>query len=74
MKVIDSIWFSSRMGHCGFVIGEHETTGERKLCAGAVLGFDQSADEQEILDWGTKVNPDILGRFLERLNTSKRVK
>lgn len=69
MRVIDSIWFSNRQGHCGFVIGHDETTGKRKLYAGVVSGYDQGADEQELLAWGNKVNQDILGRFLERLNT-----
>ena len=67
MKVIDSIWFSNRMGHCGFVIGEDESTGEQKLYAGVVSGFDQKIDEQELLDWGNKVNFGVLSGFLAKL-------
>jgi len=60
MKVIDSIWFSSRAGYCGLVLGEDEFTGERTLYAGVARGLDQKADEREILGWGNRVNLRIL--------------
>lgn len=69
MKVIDSMWFNTRLGSCGFVIGEDETTGELKLYAGVVHGTDQSADEQELIAWGTKANVQVSGflsNFLAR--------
>ncbi len=59
MKVIDSIWFNTRQGHFGFVVGENEM-GKRQIYAGVVSGLNLATDEQEILDWGTKVNIDIL--------------
>lgn len=71
-KVVDSVWFSTRLGHFGFVIGEDETTKKRKLYAGVVIGLDQSNDEQELLDWGSGVNLDILEGFLKRLNNQKK--
>ncbi len=55
MNVIDSTWFNTAQGTFGFVIGENEK-GERKLYAGVVSGLSQKADEQSILDWGSKVN------------------
>ncbi len=66
MKVIDSIWFNTRQGHFGFVIGENETTGERRLYAGVVPGFCQAADEQELLDWGTKVNIGMMESLIAK--------
>ena len=48
MKVIDSMWFSTRQGNFGFVVGENDM-GERKLYAGVVSGLDQKTDEQELL-------------------------
>ncbi len=55
MKVIDSMWFNTRQGAFGFVLGENEV-GKRNLYAGVARGLDQKADEQEILSWGNKVN------------------
>ena len=55
VKVIDSMWFNTRQGVCGLVVGENEV-GKRALYGGAATGFDQKADEQEILSWGNKVN------------------
>lgn len=59
MKAIDSIWFSTRRGYCGLVVGENEM-GERKIYAGVASGHDQRADEEEILAWGSKVNIRML--------------
>lgn len=72
MKVIDSIWFNSRAGHCGFVIGEDEATGEFKLYAGVVSGLNQNYDEQEILDWGNKISIEKLDKFLAILRGKKK--
>ncbi|MBA7701085.1 hypothetical protein ES703_109816 [subsurface metagenome] len=55
MKVIDSMWFNTLQGTFGFVVSENEM-GARKLYAGVASGFDQEADEQEVLSWGNKVN------------------
>ncbi len=55
MKVIDSMWFNTRQGAFGFVVGENEV-GKRTLYGGVASGVDQKADEQEILSWGNKVN------------------
>jgi len=52
------------LGHCGLVIGEDETTGKRKLYAGAVSGSNQRLDEQELITWGHEVNLGVLSGFL----------
>lgn len=60
MKVIDSWWTNTAQGTFGFVVGENDR-GERKLYAGVVIGFNQAANEQAILDWGNKVDiPELL--------------
>ena len=66
MKVIDSIWFSTIQGDFGFVVGEDETTGERKLYAGVVSGLDQKCDEQAILDWGNIVNIKLMEELIAK--------
>lgn len=67
MRMVDSIWFNTRQGHFGFVIGEDETTGERNLYGGVVSGFCQAADEQELLDWGTKVSVSIMESLIAKI-------
>ena len=65
MKVIDSMWFNTVQGTFGFVIGENEM-GERKLYAGVVSGCDQKADEQAILEWGSKVNIGMMEALIAK--------
>jgi len=67
MRVVDSIWFNTRQGHFGFVIGEDETTGKRNLYGGVVPGFCQVADEQELLSWGTKVNIGMMESLIAKI-------
>ena len=66
MKAIDSLWFNTRQGSFGFVLGENER-GERKLYAGIVRGHDQQADEQELLSWGNKVSIDRMKGLIDQL-------
>lgn len=70
-KVIDSMWFNTFRGSFGIILTEDETTGERKLYAGASAGFDQQADEQAILSWGNKVNLGLLESLLARAKKSR---
>ena len=70
MKAIDALWFSTRQGHCGFVIGENER-GERKIYGGIVKGFDEKADEQEIMAWGNPISPRIMINFLAKAEKTK---
>lgn len=65
MKVIDSMWFSSLYGQFGFVVGENETR-ERQLYAGVARGLDQKADEQSILDYGSKVAIPMIEALITR--------
>lgn len=63
MEVIDSMWFSSMYGQCGFVIGENEKK-ERILYAGVARGGTQKDDEQSVIDYGSKVNIGMLESFI----------
>ncbi|KKL71570.1 hypothetical protein LCGC14_2093560 [marine sediment metagenome] len=65
-KVIDSMWFNTMQGSFGIILAEDETTGERKLYAGVVDGFNQDADEQAILSWGNKVNIGMLQALIAK--------
>ena len=69
MKVIDSMWFTTVQGHMGIVVGENEM-GERKLYAGVVSGLNQEADEQALLDWGSKVNIPMLEGLIAKTKKS----
>ena len=68
MKVIDSMWFNTRQGAFGFVLGENEV-GKRTLYAGVARGLDQKADEQEILSWGNKVNIGMMEGLIAKTKT-----
>ena len=56
-------------GHMGIVLGENEM-GERKLYAGVVSGLNQEADEQALLDWGSKVNIPMLEGLIAKTKKS----
>lgn len=60
MKVVDSMWFTSTSGCCGLVVGEDETTKERRLYVGISFGLSQEDDEEAILSWGSVVNIGML--------------
>lgn len=66
MKVIDSMWFNTRQGAFGFVLGENEM-GRRKLYAGVCRGYDQRSDEQAILSWGNKVNIRMMESLIAKV-------
>jgi len=70
VKVIDSMWFTTLQGQFGFVVGENEM-GERKLYAEVVDGFDQKADEEELLSWGNKVNIGMMEGLIAKMKASK---
>lgn len=54
MKVLDSYWFTNPMGTIGIVLGEDETTKEKKAYIGnASLDNSQQEDEERILRWGS---------------------
>ena len=71
MKAIDSTWFNTFHGSFGFVIGENKR-GERKLYAGVVSGHNQEADEQTILDYGNKVNIDMMEGLIAKVKKGKQ--
>ena len=70
MKVLDSMWFNTRQGAFGFVLGENEI-GKRTLYAGVARGLDQKADEQEILSWGNKVNIRMMEALIAKTKKGK---
>jgi len=77
MKIIDSFWFTNPttttaiypppFGTVGIVIGEDETTGERKAYIGTAQGFEQKADEKRILEWGTELGAGRIEELLQLL-------
>ncbi|MBA7625699.1 hypothetical protein ES703_33131 [subsurface metagenome] len=68
MKAIDSMWFNTRQGAFGFVLGENEM-GKRTLYAGVCSGVAQIADEQIILEWGNKVNIGMMQSLIAKTKT-----
>ena len=72
MKVIAKYWFSSLTGHCGIVVGEDETTGERKAYIGVIGGFNEEADTKTIMESGQKFRPLILKEILQRLEPQEK--
>ena len=70
MKAIDSMWFNTLQGSFGLVLGENEV-GKRTLYGGVARGFDQKADEQEILSWGNKVNIDMMESLIAKTKKGK---
>ncbi len=68
----DSMWFNTARGSFGFVLGENETTGERKLYAGIVDGLDQGVDEQSILSLGSRVNIRLLEGLIAKTKKKDR--
>ena len=57
---IDSIWFND----IGIVCYKN-SIGEIKFVIGKGGGFNQKQDEQFIIDWGTKFDPDQVIEFFE---------
>ncbi len=71
MKVLDTMWFNSRAGHCGLVVGEDETTGEKKAYMGVVSGLSEEMDTKEITEWGCKVSLRRLNEIIKKHGLNK---
>lgn len=71
MKILDSIWFSSRGGYCGLVVGEDELTGEKMAYIGVVSGSNEGMDTQEVAQWGCKVNLRRLNEIIKKHGLNK---
>lgn|GEM_PF-2466512 len=83
MKTIDSFWFTNSttvalgpppFGTVGIVVGEDEHTGERKVYIGTAQGFEQKADEEHILEWGTEFKAErieVLMQLLKKKETER---
>ncbi len=52
MKVIESIWFNN-IG----IVKALDESGSVVFFIGAGYGFSQQADEQKILNWGSRFHP-----------------
>lgn len=64
---LDSMWFNTKQGHFGLVLGEDIVTGERKLYGGVCSGEDQKKDELQILSWGNKASISTLAIMLSKV-------
>lgn len=71
MKILDTMWFNSRGGHCGLVIGEDEVTGEKKAYIGVVSGTNEEADTKEVAEWGCRVNLSRLNGIIKKHGLNK---
>lgn len=67
MKVIKTYWFSNMTGVIGIVVGQDTVTGEHKAYIGWGSGLDEKADEQQVREWGSKVNVTVLEEILALL-------
>lgn len=63
MKAIKHWWFTGGTGCTGIVLAENND-GERHLYIGTVHGYDEQADIQTLLDWGSKIPASILAELL----------
>lgn len=71
MKILDAMWFSSRGGYCGLVVGEDELTGEKMAYIGVVSGNNEKVDAQEVAQWGCKVNLRRLNEIIKKHGLNK---
>lgn len=62
MKINDSIWFtnSTSMQIIGIVLATDEVTNERKAYIGIGEGHDEAFDAHNVLNWGSKLSPEML--------------
>jgi hypothetical protein len=69
MKITDSIWFTSfgLIGCVGIVMGEDETTGQRKAYIGVAYGINESLDELIVAGIGAKFPAEIAERIAKWL-------
>ncbi len=69
-KAIESTWFSGPRGCFGFLVAENDR-GERELLAGVAGGADQEADEQHILDYGSKVTISLMEGMIAKVKAGR---
>ena len=66
MKVIESVWFSTpAIGASGIVCAENDQ-GEKKFYMGVGKGLSERIDEQSIVDWGAKLDPEYVKNFFDK--------
>jgi len=64
MEIIKVEWITSRTT-VGFVLAKNEI-GELHVYVGAADGLDEQADIQSILDYGSKLKPEIFKSIFDR--------
>ena len=67
MKVIVSLWFTSSQGCIGIIVGEDDTTGDRKAYIGIGHGLDERADTKAISALGSKFSLDTAQKLVTLL-------
>jgi hypothetical protein len=72
MKVIDSLWSTTKDGCIGIIIIEEDVTGDRKAYMGIGQGHSQDDDTQGILAWGTSFSISFAERILYFLKKEEK--
>ncbi len=67
MKILATIWFTGRYGHCGIVLVEDILTGDRKAYLGVHTGTDEERDRDLIAYGGVELTAGVLERVLRHL-------
>lgn len=66
-RVISATWFHCQTDVIGIVICEDTISKERRAYIGAGGGVSEAADIKRILNWGSKVRPEMLENLLTQL-------
>jgi len=68
MEIIKVSWITGR-NTIGIVLAKNEI-GELHVYIGVGTGNDEDEDIQSILDWGTKLKPEVFKSIFERFTES----
>ena len=64
MKIIETLWFNSFGGTVGIVVGEEDTTKDRKAYIGPASGAHEGADTDHIISFGLPFSLDTAKRLV----------
>ena len=71
MKIIETLWFNSFGGTVGIVVGEEDTTKDRKAYIGSASGLDEKADTDHIVNFGLPFSFATAERIVRLLQKDK---
>ena len=67
MKIVETLYFTTRRGTVGLVIIEEDNTHDRKGYIGVVEGKSEVVDREELLAWGHKFSLSTAEDIARRL-------